>query len=293
MKLKSAMMVVFGLLAVGTARAADGLGAVTPEAQTFRLGQLKLVALHDGRFIVPNNAQTFGVDAGPAAVATILAKAGAPTDKITVSINALVVITPRHVALLDTGLGLKAGGVLQASLAQAGIAANSVTDVLITHTHGDHIGGLVNAAGGSAFPKAVIRMSAKEWAWAKSQDAALVKVIAPQVKTFEPGTSVLPAITAIGIDGHTPGHVGYEISSGGAKLLDIGDTAHSSIISLAKPDWTMGFDGNAALSKASRRATLTRLAKSRELVFAPHFPFPGVGRVEKDGEGFTWKPALK
>lgn len=293
MKLKSAMMVVFGLLAVGTARAADGLGAVTPEAQTFRLGQLKLVALHDDRFIVPNNAQTFGVDAGPAAVATTLAKAGAPTDKITVSINALVVITPRHVALLDTGLGLKAGGVLQASLAQAGIAANSVTDVLITHTHGDHIGGLVNAAGGSAFPKAVIRMSAKEWAWAKSQDAALVKVIAPQVKTFEPGTSVLPAITAIGIDGHTPGHVGYEISSGGAKLLDIGDTAHSSIISLAKPDWTMGFDGNAALSKASRRATLTRLAKSRELVFAPHFPFPGVGRVEKDGEGFTWKPALK
>jgi glyoxylase-like metal-dependent hydrolase (beta-lactamase superfamily II) len=293
MILKSALMAGLAVLAVGTARAADGPGAVAPEVQTFTLGGLKLVALHDGRFIAPNNAQTFGVDAGPAAVAAILAKAGAPTDKITVSVNVLVVITPRHVALLDTGLGPRAGGVLQASLAQAGIGANSVTDVLITHTHGDHIGGLINAAGGSAFPKAVIRMSTKEWAWAKSQDPTLVKAIGSQVKTFEPGTPVLPAITAIAIDGHTPGHVGYEISSGGAKLLDIGDTAHSSIISLAKPDWTMGFDGNAALSKASRRATLTRLAKSHELVFAPHFPFPGVGRVEKDGDGFTWKPALK
>jgi hypothetical protein len=66
--------------------------------------------------------------------------------------------------------------------------------------------------------------------------------------------------------------------------------AHSSVISLAKPDWTMGFDKDAALSNATRRATLARLAKDQELVFAPHFPFPGIGRVAADGDGFQWKP---
>ena len=100
MILKSALVAGLAFLAVGAARAADGPGSVAPEAQTLTLGGLKLVALHDGRFIAPNNAQTFGVDAGPAAVAAVLAKAGAPTDKITVSVNALVVITPLHVVLL-------------------------------------------------------------------------------------------------------------------------------------------------------------------------------------------------
>ena len=295
MSFRSALIVTIGLLVVGSTRAEEGAAPAPTDVQIFSLGSLKLIAMRDGRFVAPNNAQTFGVDAGAPAVAAVLAKAGASTDRITVSVNALVVVTPRQVILLDTGLGPKAGGVLQASLAKAGIAANSVTDVLITHTHGDHIGGLLAATGGSAFPKAVIRVSAKEWASAKSQPAmsSLVKVIGPQVKTFEPGTRVLPVVTPVAIDGHTPGHVGYEIASGGVKLLDIGDTAHSSIISLAKPDWTMGFDGDAILAKASRRATLTRLAKSHELVFAPHFPFPGVGRIEKDGDGFVWKAALK
>ncbi len=85
----------------------------------------------------------------------------------------------------------------------------------------------------------------------------------------------------------------HEIKSGKARLLDIGDTAHSSIISLMKPDWTMGFDGDAAVAKSNRRAVLTRLSSSHETIFAPHFPFPGVGRIAKDGDHFQWQPTLK
>lgn len=101
-------------------------------------------------------------------------------------------------------------------------------------------------------------------------------VLFAAVEAFEPGAAVTPSITSVSIKGHTAGHVGYRIVSGSDRLLDIGDAAHSSIVSLAKPDWTMGFDADHEAAKASRRETLGELAKSRELIFAPHFPYPGI-----------------
>ena len=267
--------------------------AITPEARWFKLGRLQLAALHDGGFVAPNDGKTFGADVTPADVAKVLGAAGAPTDTIEVSVNALLVKLPGHVVLLDTGLGPMAKGSLVASLAAAGIAPDAVTDVLITHSHGDHVGGLATADGKPAFPTAAVRMAAAEWSWMQANQgaAALVTAIAAQVKTFAPGAVVVPGIRSVAIDGHTPGHVGYEVMSGSDRLLDIGDTAHSTIVSLGKPDWAMGFDNDKAQGKLSRRATLTRLARSRELVFAPHFPFPGVGRIAASGDGFRWEPA--
>jgi glyoxylase-like metal-dependent hydrolase (beta-lactamase superfamily II) len=101
-----------------------------------------------------------------------------------------------------------------------------------------------------------------------------------------------PGITAVAIKGHTPGHVGYEITSGHDRLLDIGDTAHSSIVSLAKPEWAMGFDADKAAAKASREALLRDASQSHETIFSPHFPYPGVGKIQADGGHFTWQPTL-
>lgn len=270
-----------------------GPAPAKPAATAFHVGKLPVTSLSDAQFVMPNDGKVFGGDAGPAAVADVLKAAKAPTDAITLSVDALLVRDGSRIVVIDTGLGPKAGGVLIASLKLAGIAPDQVTDVLITHPHGDHIGGLLDASGQPAFPKAKVRMSSADWAYLQSQSgmADLVKAIAPQVSAFEPGAQVTPSITAVAIPGHTPGHVGYQIVSGKAHLLDIGDTAHSSIISLAKPHWTMGFDGDAATAKASRRATLTELAKDHETIFAPHFPYPGVGTVAVSGDGFVWQPA--
>jgi glyoxylase-like metal-dependent hydrolase (beta-lactamase superfamily II) len=196
--------------------------------------------------------------------------------------------------LFDTGLGPKVHGAMLASLAKAGVSPDAVTEVFITHSHGDHVGGLVDAAGQSAFPHAVIHMSAREWRWMQDQpqSAALVRAVAPQVKPFEPGGVLAPGVRTVALYGHTPGHVGYQISSGGVQLLDMGDTAHSSIISLARPDWTVGYDTDADLGRQSRRATLAQLAHSGEWVFGPHMPFPGVGHVTAAGDGFAWRPGL-
>jgi glyoxylase-like metal-dependent hydrolase (beta-lactamase superfamily II) len=273
--------------------AADGTfgpAAVTPAAHSFNIGKLKLTALHDAQFVFPNDGKTFGVDSTPAAVGEVLRSANAPTDRITLSVNSLLVRTGRRVLLIDTGIGAKA---LIASLGEAGVSPKAVTDVLITHSHGDHIGGLLDENGHLAFPKATIRMSSAEWAWMqKNGPAEVVKAISAHVHTFEPGAQIAPGVTSVALGGHTPGHCGYEIASGDSRLLDIGDVAHSSIVSLEKPEWTVQFDNDSALAKTTRRAILTRLAKDQELVYAPHFPFPGVGHIVADGTGFAWKAAV-
>lgn len=281
------------------ALAATGGGAVfampaevAPAAAAFHLGTLKLSALRDADNDLANDGSVFGVDVGPAAVAQVLAAAGAPTDKIALGVDALVVQAPGRVMLFDTGLGPHVKGHLMASLARAGLAPTQITDVFITHTHGDHVGGLATTDGHLAFPNAAIRMSAREWAWMQSQarNKAMVALIAPRVRPFEPGDTLAPGVKAIALYGHTPGHVGYEIVSGHDRLIDIGDAAHSAVISLAKPDWAIEYDTDRKAGAVIRRALLTRVAAGHMWVFAPHFPFPGVGHVEAKGDGFVWKP---
>ena len=204
-------------------------------------------------------------------------------------------MTGDRLVLIDTGLGPLAANQLVASLKIAGFEPGQVTDILITHSHSDHVFGLTTSAKALTFPNATVRMTTKEWAWMKSlpQNAALAALIEAKVKTFEPGAELAPGVTAVALDGHTPGHSGYEVRSGKASLLDLGDMVHSSVVSLAKPEWSMGFDSDKALSKATRRAELTALAKSGSLVFTPHFPFPGVGHVVAQGDGFVWKPGVE
>ena len=266
--------------------------AVSPGATAFKIGAFQAYALRDMDNVVPNDGSVLGVGQPIPAISKVLADAHAPTDQIALGVDALMVRMPGHVVLLDTGLGPKVGGMLPLSLNEAHVAPGEVTDVLITHSHGDHIGGLVTREGGLAFPNATIRMSAPEWAFLQSKGGAIATAIAPKVQTFAPGADVLPGIRAVALPGHTPGHSGYEITSGKDRLLDIGDTAHSSVISLAKPDWTIQYDTDAAEGRATRKAELAKLAASHEHIFAPHFPYPGVGFVVKNGDGYKWAPTV-
>jgi glyoxylase-like metal-dependent hydrolase (beta-lactamase superfamily II) len=177
----------------------------------------------------------------------------------------------------------------------------SVTDIFISHVHGDHVGGLQNAQGGLAFTNAAVHISNPEWAFLSGlkdeqakemglpNHAALVALVKPKVVGFTPGAELLPGVvTAVEIKGHTPGHSGYRITSGAESLLYVGDSMHQYIISVQKPEWTIAFDGDNKVATASRVALIKDLAASGQRVFAVHFPFPGVGHMEKKGDGAVW-----
>ena len=270
--------------------AKDGPVTAKPGAVTFSLGRLQLTSLRDGGYVLSASSGDFGAEVGTAAVRKVLAEAHAPTTQIRLDVDALLVRMPGHVVLIDTGSGPTVLGALPESLKLAAVAPGTITDVLITHGHGDHLGGLLTADNKPAFPNAKVRISSRDWSVLETASPTETKLFASQVVPFEPGKEILPGITPIAQYGHTPGHVAYEIISDGQRIEDIGDTAHSSIISLAKPDWVGHIDENPKTAAVVRTKEVERLAKAHELVFAPHFPFPGVGWIVMKGDGYAWMP---
>lgn len=283
---------LFGFGGYSDARADVRFAPAEPAARSFHVGALTLTALRDARIIVANDGKTFGLGVSTRAVGKVLRAAGAPANPITLSANALLVRTGGRLLLLDTGVGPQYGALL-ASLKLAGVSPGEVTDVLITHPHPDHVGGLLDAQGRLAFPNATIRMASAAWAWMKQKaPPATIAAISGHVQTFEPGAKLAQGVVSVPFPGHTPGHVGYEITSGDSRLIDIGDVAHSSIVSLARPRWGIEFDNDQSLARQTRLKTLAGLAASGEWVFAPHFPFPGVGHIVVAGQGYAWKAEL-
>ncbi|MCR6664266.1 MAG: MBL fold metallo-hydrolase [Luteimonas sp.] len=265
------------------------------DAHRFHIGRHEAVVLRDGEIRLPNDGSIVAQGVPKADTDALLAAAGLPTDTLQLNVQALLVRIDGRVVLFDTGAGDAAfadAGRLQSSLRVAGIEAADVTDILISHAHGDHVGGLLDGDGRPAFPNATVRMSVPEWQALQGDAgmAALSEAIAPNVEAFEPGAEVLPGVTSLPVAGHTPGHSAYVIADGDQRLLYIGDSAHHHVISVQRPRWTIQFDGDAPLAEDSREALLARIADERLLVSSPHFPYPGLGRIERRDDGFAWVP---
>ena len=291
--------------AAAPAPAAEPAPAPKPEnAPAFKIGEFSAVALRDGALEFPNDNKVFGVGRTPEEVAALLSAAGLPTDKLQLGLEPLLVKTGDRVMLFDTGAGSNFGpgsGKLAVSFAESGVDQQTVTDIFISHVHGDHVGGLLNPVGELVFPNAKIHLSKPEWAFlsgltdeqAKSigldGHTALVAAIKSKVAAFAPGAELVPGVVkAVEFKGHTPGHSGYRITSGTESLLYIGDTMHHSIISVQKPDWPMNFDADQAAGAKTRVALIAQSEANGQRIYAVHFPFPGLGKFEKRGDGAVW-----
>lgn len=259
-------------------------GIVAPAANKpvyrFKIGDLDAIALFDKTNQLPNDNKVFGVGETPETVAGALQSAGQPADTITLEVHPLLVRNGDRTLLFDTGLG-EGGGELMGSLRTAGVDPAAVTDVLISHGHRDHVGGLVRN-GALAFPNAAVRLSQAEWASMRANPelADLVRIITPKVQAFEPGGEVAPGVTAQDTAGHTPGHVSYLIADKQNQLLYTGDLMHHWILSVEHPDWLVGYDNDQQAGLKARLDEITALRASGAHIYAYHFPFPGLGKIQ-------------
>ena len=266
--------------------------AASDTVKPFAIGSYQAAALSDGELSMPNDNKTLAINKGKSDIDALLKANNLPIDQIHLSVQPLVVKATDKVLLFDTGAGGLFGptlGQLPASLASASIDPASVTDIFISHGHGDHVGGLV-ANNALAFPNAAIHIQAAEWAslQTQSQMAPLVAVMTPKIVEFQPGADLVAGVKSVDIKGHTPGHSGYLISSGDQSLLYIGDTMHHFVVSVQQPDWTIAFDGDAPTAQASRRQIIETSAANGQRIYAVHFPFPGLGKFAKQGDTFVW-----
>ncbi len=211
----------------------------------------------------------------------------APTGIYFNAVNAFLVRTPDGPVLIDTGYGKK----LPANLAEAKVAPAQVGAVMLTHMHGDHIGGLLRG-GKAVFPNADIYISREEYNhWSASDNKSAKEVLAvykERIKLFDPAQlsdhvykELLPGIAPIAAYGHTPGHTMYLLRSAGRSLLVWGDMAHAMAIQMPHPEVAVRYDDDPVSAVKSRTAVLEYVARRKIPVAGMHVPYPGMGTVDK------------
>jgi glyoxylase-like metal-dependent hydrolase (beta-lactamase superfamily II) len=194
--------------------------------------------------------------------------------------------------LIDTGFG----GALFDALGELGVRPEEVDAVLITHLHGDHIGGLARD-GRALFPNARVYLARQERATAQPNARQALAPYGDRVETFEPSplgsaiSELFPGIKAIAAFGHTPGHTVFLIENGGEGLLIWGDLMHVQGIQFPLPDIAVTYDSDAAAATAVRKEILSYAAEQRIPIGGMHLQYPALGTVERAGEGFRFIPA--
>lgn len=304
-----AFVLAFGV-AIGTAaEAAAPLGkGQAPGYYRMMLGDFEVTAISDGTVDLP--MMNLLTRTTPAQTKRAYERAFLQ-DPIETSVNTYLVNTGSKLVLIDTGAGKLFGptlGTLIANLKAAGYLPEQVDEIYITHMHPDHVGGLA-ADGKPAFPNAVVRadkhdadfwLDPKTLAGAPKDDRSSVEgaqaslapyVAAGKFKPFEGETELVPGVRAHASYGHTPGHTTYAVESKGQKLVLWGDLMHVAAIQFANPSVTIQFDSDSKAAAVERKKAYADAARHGYWVAAAHLPFPGVGHLRKDGNGYVFVPA--
>ncbi len=314
----------------GTAQQWDGLKAASmslnnashpgrPESEelvssryALRVGEIDVLVVSDG--VLPLPTATLATNADPAVRAAWLEDMFLPPDAFDWPLNVLVVRSGGQTILVDAGLGGEFPGFPRAGqfplrLAAAGIDLASVTDVVLTHMHMDHVGGLlVDAVRNQLRPDLRIHVAAAEVAFWALPDFSQTSMPAPvpdvlrstakrfldtyhsRLRTFEESCEVAPGVVVSRTGGHTPGPSVVRLASGDERLTFAGDAIFP--VGFDHPDWHNGFEHDPEEAVRVRVRLLQEAATTGELLVATHLPFPSVGRVALDGDTFRWVAAF-
>jgi glyoxylase-like metal-dependent hydrolase (beta-lactamase superfamily II) len=276
----------------------------------YKFGDAEIIQLMDGARTFPM-PDKFVVNVSKDEAIKAAAAAYMPEGKVTIPFSPMLVNTGGKLVAIDTGNGLGANAASKGAVGQArlnmeaaGIDPKQVDIVIISHFHGDHIGGLKNADGSVAFPNAEIKVPAVEAAfWGDDANASKAngfnKAQFPNVKKmmaglkvthYDAGKEVAPGITSIFTPGHTPGHMSFVVASGAKKMLVQSDVSNVPSIFIKHPTWQAIFDNDPNLTIETRKKFYDMAVAEKMIVSGYHFPYPCVGHVEKTSSGYEMVP---
>lgn len=284
---------------------------LVPSRYAVRVGEIEVLVISDGILTPP--AESMATNADPADRGAWLDERFLSQVAFDWALNAVVVRSGDQTILIDSGLGEeypdfpRAGQFVQ-RLEAAGVDLASVTDVVLTHMHFDHVGGLlVEGVKERLGPDLRVHLSAAEAEFWKSPDfsrTAMPPVLADlarkasleflnayrsNLRTFSEQSEVAPGVVVARTGGHTPGHSVVRISSGGERLMFGGDALFP--VSFDHPEWHNGFEHDPEEATRVRLRLMKELAETGSLLVSTHMPFPSVGRVAAAGDLYRWVPA--
>jgi glyoxylase-like metal-dependent hydrolase (beta-lactamase superfamily II) len=284
---------------------------LVPSRYALRVGEIDVLVISDG--VVTPPAESMATNADPAVRAAWLDDMFLPQDKFDWALNAVAVRSGGQTILIDSGLGVEVpdfprAGHLVHRLEAAGIDLAAVTDVVLTHMHFDHVGGLlVDGVKERLRPDLRIHVSAAEvkfWASPDFSRTAMGPVLSDvarraskqflneyrsQLRPFEEECEVAPGVVVTRTGGHTPGHSVVRLTSGGERLMFAGDALFP--VSFDHPEWHNGFEHDPEEASRVRVRLMRELAATGAWLVATHMPFPSVGRVASAADTFRWVPA--
>lgn len=305
-------MALAALLVAAPVAAQAPLPSPTPITQAsgsyrFAVGDLRITALSDGT--VPQDLHKLMTNTSTTELDVLLTRAQR-RNPIEASINAFLIEDGARRILVDTGsgelFGPGNGGKLVASLTSVGVRPEQIDDILITHVHTDHSGGLMRN-GQRTFPNATVHVAkadvdffldpgnAARTGYGVQYFEEAAKTLKPyldtgKVKGFAGPATILPGITASLHPGHTPGSAFFVARSRGKSITFIGDIVHVEPVQFPRPAITIVYDLDPKAAARVRTDQFGRFARERTLVAAPHLPFPGVGHLRAEGAGYVWLP---
>lgn len=275
-----------------------------------QVGAFTVTALYDG-YTQISPTLLKGLDANEIQ-SLIAGKFQAKGDNgVQTAVNGYLIEANNKHILVDTGaaqcFGPTLGNIVN-NLRAAGYQPAQVDTVLLTHMHPDHMCGLTTEDGKAVFPNAQVWAAKNEsdfWLDNKKSDTypeglqstmkIAQRVAAPYIAknalhTFNDESEILPGIIAMASPGHTPGHTSYRLHSGDDTLLIWGDIVHSHAVQFPHPEVSVEFDVDGAKAVSSRKALMEQAAEKSWMVAGAHLPFPGIGHVKKEPQGYNWVP---
>ena len=288
------------------ARSQAATSLAPPPVARRKIGRFTVTVLTDGYFDMPYSTWV-GIEGTKLEAAARQIYADRAHGGLRISLSTWIVDDGERKVLIDAGPGTFAPstGRLPSAMEAVGIMPEDIDAIAITHMHFDHIGGLLRD-GARRFPNAELYIDRRDVAFFTNEaeeaaapdfrkvsftTAANVMAQYPSVQQIDGEREIMRGLSSVDLSGHTPGHTGWRIADGDASLTIVGDMLFHPAIHPNRFDVGVAFEPDAEAAERMRTAFIPKAAEEGTLLAATHMPFPGLGRIARDGSGYSWVPA--